>query len=361
MKGLWQTTLAAGLAAAILACSANAAAPPVIDKTKKALPLIEKALLVPSVFDKPAPENVQDLREQQEHVKKVVKLVTPAVVGIIVGQSSGSGVIIDEDGHVLTAGHVSGKPDRDCTIILPDGKKLKAKTLGQNVGIDSGMIKITDKGPFPYAKVGDSDKLKVSEWVISIGHPGGFKPTRSTVVRVGRVKHTSYAAKSDIMRSNIVTDCTLVGGDSGGPLFDMQGRVVGIHSQIRERINENVHVPVKTYTETWDRLVKAESWGGFGFPWFGSPSPTNSAYLGVVFDRDTTDLKIDEVGEGTPAEKAGLKIGDVIVGIDDVKLKSRSDLFDFMGKKKPDDEVTVLVTRNGEEVKVKVKLGKRPG
>jgi serine protease Do len=213
------------------------------------------------------------------------------------------------------------------------------------------MIKITDKGPFPYAKMGDSDKLKVSEWVISIGHPGGFKPTRSTVVRIGRVVRTT--------NSIIQTDCTLVGGDSGGPLFDMQGRVVGIHSRIGLPITENVHVPVNTYKDTWERLAKGDSWGGFSLPFFGEKA-ANPAYLGVVFDRDTTDLKIDEVGEGTPAEKAGLKVGDVIVGMDDAKLKSRSDLFEYMAKKKPNDEVTVVVKRDGEEKKIKVKLGKRP-
>jgi len=323
MKGLWRTTLVAGLALAALACSANAAAPPAVDKTKKGQPLVEKALLVPAVFDKPAPENVQDLREQQEHVKKVVKLVTPAVVGIIVGQSSGSGVIIDEDGHVLTAGHVSGKPDRDCIVILPDGKRLKAKTLGQNVGIDSGMIQITEKGTFPFARMGDSKEAKLGQWVISIGHPGGFKPTRSTVVRLGRI---------NVINSRYLqSDCTLVGGDSGGPLFDLKGNVIGIHSRIGFPIEENVHVPVSTYKETWDRLVASESWGGlFG----GSGRPKAAAYLGVKFAQGE-DLKVDEVPEGTPAEKAGVKVGDVLVNIDGTKLGNRDDLFEYMARRSP--------------------------
>jgi serine protease Do len=141
----------------------------------------------------------------------------------------------------------------------------------------------------------------------------------------------------------------------------MQGRVIGIHSRIGPPITENVHVPINTYKDTWDRLVKSESWGGFGgFSGFFNPPATSSAYLGVVFDKDTTDLKIDEVSEGTAADKAGLKAGDVIVAIDDVKLKARSELTDFMKKKKPNDEITVTVNRAGEEKKIKVKLGKRP-
>jgi serine protease Do len=349
MKG-WRISLAAGLAVALVAVSSYAAAPHVSDKTKKK-EAVEKLFDLPAALSRAAPQGPDDLKAIQDHVKKVIKKVTPAVVAIQIGQSAGSGVIIDDEGHVLTAGHVSGKPGRECTLILPDGKRLKGKTLGQNVGSDTGLIKITDKGKFPFVKLGDSGKLVKNEWVLAIGHPGGYKPTRSTVVRLGRVGRMT--------RGMIETDCTLVGGDSGGPLFDMQGRVVGIHSQIRLVITENVHVPVNVFKDQWDRLVKGDSWGGF-MP-FLDPKPANTAYLGVVFDRDTTDLKIDEVGEDTPAEKAGLKVGDLIVAIDDVKMKARSDLFDFMSKKKPNDEVTVVVQRKGEEVKIKVKLGKRPG
>jgi len=360
MKG-WKTTLMAGLAFAILAVGSWAAAPPpiAVDKTKKHNAEVDKLFDLPAVFSRAAPQSSEDLRAMQEHFKKVVKKVTPAVVAVQIGQSAGSGVIIDADGTVLTAGHVSGKPGQECVLILPDGKRLKGKTFGYNRDMDSGMIKITDKGPFPYVKVGDARKLKVSEWVLAIGHPGGFKPTRSTVVRVGRVKHVSYSPKSDIGASNIVTDCTLVGGDSGGPLFDMQGRVVGIHSQIRERITDNVHVPVNTYTDTYDRLVKGEAWGNLAMSLFGNPSPpANSAYLGVVFEKGT--LRIDEVTEDTPADKAGLKAGDVVVGIDSVKLKVYADLTEYLSRKRPGDEVTIVVTRDGAEMKFKVRLARRP-
>jgi serine protease Do len=259
---------------------------------------------------------------------------------------------------VLTAGHVSGKPGQKCTLILPDGKELEGKTFGYNRDMDSGMIKITKKGKYPYAKMGDSSKLAVSEWVLAIGHPGGYKSTRSTVVRLGRVNKINKASIAEF--GGIYTDCTLVGGDSGGPLFDMQGRVVGIHSQIRARITENVHVPINTYRETYDRLAKGEVWGSPLSGFFFSPTPpANSAYLGVAFDTATTDLRIDEVTEDAPAEKAGLKSGDVILAIDDVKLKIRSELTTFLSKKKPNDEVLLVVRRDGAEMKFKVKLGLR--
>lgn len=353
MKG-WSTILVAGLAMAIFASSSRPAAPFVIDKTKKEVN--DKPLIVPSVFSRAAPQDAHDLKAIQEHVKKVIKKVTPAVVAIQIadskaGMSAGSGVIIDEDGLVLTAGHVSGKPGRVCQLILADGTKVKGKTLGQNTGVDSGMIRITDKGKYPYVKMGDSDLVKKNDWVLSIGHPGGYKETRKTVVRVGRV--------GKLTGRTIETDCTLVGGDSGGPLFDMQGYVIGIHSRIGPPITENVHVPTGHYKADWDRLVKGDSWGDSIFPFWGDNKPAPTAYLGVVFDAETKDLKIDEVGEGTPAATAGLKVGDVIVGIDDVKFAERADLTKFMAKKKPGDKVTIAVNRNGEELKIKVTLGKR--
>jgi len=350
MKG-WKTTLVAGLAVAVLAVGTRAAAPFVVDKTKKSEAEPEKLFDLPVALERTSPQSAEDLKAIQDHVKKVIKKVTPAVVGVQIGPSAGSGVIIDEEGHVLTAGHVSGKPGTDCILIMPDGKRLKGKSLGRNPGADSGMIQITEKGKYPFVKMGDSSKVKLSQWVLSIGHPGGFKPTRSTVVRVGRVSRTSSRL--------IESDCTLVGGDSGGPLFDMQGRVIGIHSRIGPPITENVHVPVNQYKTEWDKLVKSETIGGSLLPFFDN-KPADGAYLGVIFDSDAKDhLKIDEVTEDSPAEKAGLKVGDVILGIDDAKFEKYADLTKFMAKKKPGDEVTVAIKRGGEEMKVKVKLGKR--
>lgn len=220
---------------------------------KKTLPKAQFPL--PMVLQKNAPaESVQDLRAIEQHVGKVLQKVMPSIVGLRIGAGQGSGVIIKSDGTILTAGHVSGKPDQSAAVILPDGKILKGKTLGQFKSIDSGMAKISEGDNYPAVEMGDSAGLKPGQWVIAIGHPGGFRKNRTPVVRVGRV----LVANAFLIR----TDCVLVGGDSGGPLFDMQGRVVGIHSRIGgAAITENVHVPVNTFRETWDKLAAGESWG----------------------------------------------------------------------------------------------------
>jgi len=296
---------------------------------------------LPAVFDKSAPENVADLKAIQEQVRKVLEKVIPCTVGIRIGAAQGSGVIVSKDGYVLTAGHVSGTPGKDCVLVLPDGKTVKGKTLGLNKAIDSGMIKIVEEREWAFVDMGTSTGLKPGTWCIATGHPGGFKAGRSPVVRVGRLLNNS--------RSAMTSDCTLVGGDSGGPLFDMQGRVIGIHSRIGGTITANVHVPVDTYRDTWDRLAKAESINGG----LGAPEP----YLGVQGDPDGKGCVIAGVQPASPAEKAKLQANDIILKMDGQKVETFDDLGGLIRKKKPGDEVTLDVRRGEEMLTLKVKLG----
>jgi serine protease Do len=263
-------------------------------------------------------------------------------VGVRIGGSSGSGVIINKEGYVLTAGHVSGKADRDVTLILHNGKTVKGKTLGSNAGIDSGLIKITEGSDWPFVEMGSSADLKAGQWCIATGHPGGYKTGRTPVVRLGRILHAGKMV--------INTDCTLVGGDSGGPLFDLQGKVIGIHSRIGNSIANNMHVPVDTYRETWDRLAKGEVWGGFN---------PNAAFLGVQGDPEDKECKVTQVVPGSAADKAGIKAGDVVTMFDGQKVGRYDDLPPLVQKKKPGDEVTVEVRRGDATLSLKVVLGKR--
>lgn len=298
----------------------------------------------PAAADKPAPENLDDLKAIEQQVAKVVAKVQACTVGIRVGAAQGSGVIVSKDGYVLTAGHVSGKPGREVSIVFPDGKTVKAKTLGNNPGVDSGMVKITEDGEWPFAEMGQSADLKRGQWVVALGHPGGFVKDRTPPVRLGRV----LTAR----RTAIRTDCTLVGGDSGGPLFDLDGKVIGIHSRIGGNITDNVHVPVDTYRETWDVLAKGDVIGGEDNP--------NAAFLGVGGNFDADECKLSDITEGSPAAKAGLKVDDVVLSFDGQKVGGLEELAALIRKKKPGDEVTLEVRRGKETMKVKATLEKRP-
>jgi serine protease Do len=304
---------------------------------------------VPAVFDKKVPETLQDLQAIETHVKKLVEKLTPATVCVRIGSGQGSGVIIDREGHVLTAGHVSGKADQDVVIILHDGSRLKGKTLGANNSIDSGMVLITEKVDFPFVEMAKSSELKKGQWCLSLGHPGGYKHGRPPVARLGRIQ--------DHNEKTIVSDCALVGGDSGGPLFDMKGRVIGIHSRLGGKVSSNVHVPVDTYRETWDRLVLGEVWGG-GFSIFDFAKPAE-AYLGVRTTADKNKLRIEAVTAGSPAEKAGLKMNDVILKIDQLTPATVEDLTTLLKSKRPGNQINVHIQRGAERIMIAVVLGKR--
>jgi serine protease Do len=207
------------------------------------------------------------------------------------------------------------------------------------------MIQITEKAEFPHVEMGDLDGIHRGSWCLALGHPGGFQKERQPVLRLGRVldKTTSY----------LRTDCTLVGGDSGGPLFDMQGHVIGIHSRIGGAITANIHVPVDTYRDTFDRLAAAEVWGN---SLFGG----GDAYLGVQMDPDAKGCKIQVISPKSPAEKAGLQVNDFILRIDSQRIQGPDDLIRLIRSKRPGNEVGIEVRRGENTIQIKVVLGKTP-
>lgn len=310
------------------------------------------------------PENVDELKALQARVKYVVDKCTPATVGITIGFGAGSGVIVSEDGLVLTAAHVitgedlSGKSTpyaagRECRIVLPDGKRVKAKTLGVNSDNDVGMVQITEKGPnggkWPFLPLAKSANLKQGQWVVSLGHPGGPKDGRPPVARLGRIENNTKS----IVRSN----CTLVGGDSGGPLFDLGGNVIGIHSRIGLSLAQNIHVPTEAFRAQWDKLIAGEVFGRI------ARKTTMVASLGVVFPEDEADdaWVTEEVDPETPAGKAGIKAGDTIVKFDSEVVKSVKRFRELLAMKKPADVVKLTVRRGTSILPLSVTLGSRKG
>lgn len=306
------------------------------------------------------PEDPAELKALQGRVTAVADKSAPTTVAILIGFGAGSGVIVSEDGLVLTAAHViAGEPKFNkktdyksglsCTIVLHDGTKVKGKTLGINTDMDSGMVKITDKGPLadgkwpftPMAKAGD---LKTGQWVVSLGHPGGPKTGRAPVARLGRVVNNT----KEFVRSN----CTLVGGDSGGPLFDLDGNVVGIHSRIGLTLADNIHVPTEWFKKDWDKFVAGE---------VVSNQPARVAVrVGVVFpDDETDDAWVSVVDDPSPASRAGLKPGDTITRFNDDPVKSVKQFRELLAKKKPGDVVKLTVRRGVEILTLSLTLEKK--
>lgn len=300
----------------------------------------------PAVQDKPAPETLEDLREIEAHAQAVVAAAAPATVALDMGRRSGtgSGVIVSEDGYILTAAHVIGDADRQFFVHFPDGTTATAKTLGSDRQNDMGMAKLNGDGPWPFVPMAEADALQHRDWVVALGHPGGYKDERPVVARLGRVIRIRRGF-------GIQTDCSLIGGDSGGPLLNLQGQVVGIHSKIGQSSRSNMHVAVDDYRRGWDRMVAGEQW----FRRRVSP------LLGVFIDTDdrSRGVLVQRVVRGTPADDAGIRKQDIILRLDDQVCRDQRSVHEYLALLAPGDPVTVTLLRDGEEVVTEVTLAAR--
>lgn len=306
---------------------------------------------VEKIFNGGVPQSVADLRAMEKYQRAVIEKAISVTVGIQAGMAQGSGVIISEDGYVLTAAHVvqqAKRQGRGVVLRMHDGQRVLAKPLGLFRTLDAGLVKITqtaeDGSPltWPYAEMADPKEVKAGQWIVVTGHPGGYQRGRKPVVRVGRIT----SANDEV----IVTDCTLIGGDSGGPTFDMDGRVVGINSRIGKNLSTNMHVPVATYHDNWLRLSEGDVWG--------SP-PNGRPYIGVRGDADAKEAVIVELVNGHAGQKAGLKVGDVILSFDRREITTFGDLQEIVGETAPGETVPIRVRRGDQELTFGLQIGRR--
>lgn len=230
--------------AALAADSPPQAKPPAVTPPAAAKPATDTPPVKPV-------KSLDELRSVETQVQRLVARALPAVVGIREGDSQGSGVIVTADGYIATAGHVIKKPGSEVTVVLSDGRECKATTLGFDRAVDSGLIKLNDKGPWPHVEMGSTAQLKTGSWCVAVGHPLGYREGRPPVVRIGRAL--------TVLENVFSTDCVIVSGDSGGPVFDLDGKVLGINSRIGPLVTMNYHVPIDLYRRDWNRLVAKES------------------------------------------------------------------------------------------------------
>jgi serine protease Do len=287
-------------------------------------------------FSGNSPTSIEDLRELERKFAEVSEIVKPATVNIQMGGSQGSGVVVTADGYILTAAHVIGPPGGKAKVTFPDKKQYNATTLGVANRLDSGILKI-DEGQadeFPHVEMGLSSSLKPGQWIIAIGHPGGIDEKRGLVVRAGRILKAADTV--------IQTDCTLVGGDSGGPLVDLRGEVVGIHSRIGMNLWDNMHVPVDAYSDKWDLMVE-------GLVLDGRPR--------LGFRTEKNSLKVEHVTKNEAADKAGIKVGDVIKKISDRNIEKSAELKSVVAELLPNQKIKVIVARNEEELTLDLVVG----
>lgn len=301
------------------------------------------------VNDKKAPDGRKDLEVIQSALEKALPAARAATVCIEIAEGSGSGVIISPEGLVLTAAHVATGVNKKVTVILEDGTKVKAKTLGLVADKDAAMLQITDEGPFPFVEIDRESTTRLGDWVFALGHSGGYDKDRGSVVRLGRLVR--------IADSTFQSDCMLIGGDSGGPLFDLNGRMIAIHSRVGQQLQVNMHVPMTEYIENWDGMLAGEFIGEG--PYAALPVK-GSGFLGLATEsRPEGGLRVTKVGAKSPAEEAGIEDGDIILEMNGTKLATRDEMRDLLKELAAGDEVTLETERDGRTETLTLELGER--
>lgn len=300
-----------------------------------------------AIFNGEAPGSVDDLRAMQRHVQSLSEKVLHATVGVQVGSAQGSGVVISADGFVLTAAHVIGKSGRTAQIFLQDGRKVRAQTLGTFRTMDAGLLKIQSlpgngTSEWPHAKIGDSSKVSLGQWCLATGHPGGIQNGRQPAVRLGRILSINPS-------SAISSDCTLIGGDSGGPLFDMQGNVIGVHSRIGGPLTANLHIPVNSYQQEWERLARGDNWGHI---------PGNRPFIGVQGEANSTVARLIQVFPKSPAEQAGIKVDDIVLSFAGQPVRDFDSLRSYVEDQDPGTTVELEVQRGDRRLTVELVIGR---
>lgn len=308
------------------------------------------SLLAMSVACAEPISDMEDLQALEKKVQAIAQQSMPITVALVAldASSSGSGVITTEDGLVLTAAHVvQGSETMD--VVFPDGKTRKGKVLGANYGIDLAMVQIEGEGKWPFAKRGESKNLEIGQWVIATGHAAGFDPARTPPIRFGRVVSKGPG-------NFFTTDCTLIGGDSGGPLFDLNGNIIGINSNIGQSLKVNNHAGIDGFKEDWDKMKSGEQWGKLVLdPLQNEDMPV----LGVGIDWSRLGLIVGEVSPASKAIEAGIQRGDVIVALEGEKIRNLDDLRNELLRKQVGDKVKLTISRDGTQMDKMVELVRR--
>lgn len=268
---------------------------------------------------------------------------------------TGSGVIISEDGYIVTNNHVI-KDAQDIEITLNNRKSYKAKLVGTDSKMDIALLKIDTTDKLPYCAFADSDQIKVGDWVLAVGNPYNLNST----VTAGIVSAKARDLQSNGLQSFIQTDAAVNPGNSGGALVNTNGELIGINTMISSMTGSYVGYSFAVPSNVTRKIVEDimefgnVQRGILGIEG-GELSPKASQELGI---KETTGFYINKVNKGSGAEKSGLQKGDVIVKIDNRDIFTFSDLASHINTKRPNDEVNVTFIRNGEKRNVPVKLTK---
>ncbi|PYX07813.1 MAG: peptidase S1 [Acidobacteria bacterium] len=270
--------------------------------------------------------------------------------GSIRERSLGSGVLVDPKGYIVTNRHVVEKADRIRVKLQDDPPSVlhDAKVIGTDQETDLAVIKIDSSKPLPVAKLGNSDGMQVGDWVLAVGSPFGLQETVTAGIVSAKGRNI---VPNRQFQSFIQTDAAINPGNSGGPLVNMNGEVVGINTAILTDTNAYAGVgfalPSNTVVQVYNQLIGPEhrvSRGSIGIEFNAQENPAIARVYGV-----NSGVTISNVVAGSPAEQAGLKVGDTITTVDGKPVKNGDELVADIASRKPGTKVTLGLIRNGKK------------
>lgn len=273
----------------------------------------------------------------------------------------GSGIIVSENGYILTNEHVSGEKYNKCYVTLENGTTYTADVVWSDFDLDLAILKISMKG-LTYAKLGDSKQLQIGQNVYAIGNPIGYEFQRTVtggiISALNRTIKIEENEKVNYMSNLIQTDATINPGNSGGPLINVNGEVIGINTvKITTAEGIGFAVPINCVKNIVEKFIKEGK--------FEEASIGIFAYDKNIVSYITPNIEfqngiyVEQISEDSPAKKTELKVGDIITKIDGNDLINMCDLREYIYTKKPGDEVILDVLRNRKNLTIKIKLSKK--
>lgn len=272
---------------------------------------------------------------------------------------TGSGVIISEDGYIVTNNHVI-KDASEIEITLNNKKSYKAKLIGTDSKMDIALLKIDTGEKLPYSTFGDSDNIRVGEWVLAVGNPYNLTSTVTAGIVSAKARNLGMAAQSDI-QSFIQTDAAVNPGNSGGALVNTNGELIGINTMISSMTGSYVGYSFAVPSNITRKIIEdimefGNVQRGILGVQGGELNNVASKELGIS---ETQGFYVNEVTKNSGAEKAGIKKGDIIIKIDGTTISSYAELSGYINTKRPNDVVNVTLLRNSKPKTTAVTLSKR--
>lgn len=321
-------------------------------------------------------ESINKIKEEEKQVVNIVEEVMSSVVGISKIKNTGStiflnnsttelglgtGVIVTDNGYILSNEHVTGEKYSNCYVTLDNGRNYIANVVWSDSALDLSICKIDVKN-LKYANLGDSDNVKIGECVYAIGNPIGYEFQRTVtggiISAVNRTIRIDENDKSTYMEDLIQTDATINPGNSGGPLINLDGNIIGITSvKITSAEGIGFAVPINIIKPIIESYMKEDKF--------------EEASLGIfAYDKEVIpylDEKLDvkkgiyvaQISLDSPIIKENLREGDILTKIDNLELTKMSDLRKYIYTKKPDEKVNLTILRNNKEIQITVTLGKK--